>query len=92
MVLFINDSLSTGTVIEATTNNVTGSLFLTVLLAVFVLAVLAIGVFKIPGEISFALILAPVVVAAAYIGEMYATMGIIIFYLAVILMRIIIAR
>jgi len=83
MALFINESGAIGLAIIASVTNITGSLFISLLLILmfgFALAFL----FKIPTELTVPLFLPFLIVCMAYSGEFLAVGGVIILYLSVI--------
>lgn len=81
--VFINTSSSVGAIVVAFTNNVTGSLFLTLLMIVIVLTLFA-SIFRIPLEISATVILPLLLAYMAYSSEFMVVGGVMLIYLAVI--------
>lgn len=83
--VFINETGTIGLIIEAGTN-LTGSLFLTVLL-IFLLFVTLALMFKLPLEILIPIVLPLFIVSMAYSTEFLAIGGLMLIYLAVILSK-----
>ena len=79
---FINDTGTIGIIIEAGTN-MTGSLFLTVLIIMIVLIGLCL-MFRIPTDIVAPIILPVFIVGMAYSTEFLAIGGLLLVYLAVL--------
>lgn len=80
--VFLNDSGSIGIIIEYGTN-LTGSLFLTVLI-IFMLLVSVALMFRLPLEILIPIVLPLFIVCMAYSTEFLAIGGLLLIYLAVI--------
>ena len=84
--MFINITGSIGQIIEHGTQNVTGSLFITLFLVLIVLIVIAM-MFTIPLEFISILILPFCISTAAYYGNFVAPVAIIIIYVATIITK-----
>lgn len=80
--VFMNDSGTIGVLIKAGTD-LTGSLFLTVLL-IFLLFVAVALMFKLPIEILIPLVLPLFIVSMAYSTEFLAIGGLLLIYLSII--------
>ena len=86
MALFFNQSGFIGTLIIYTTTNITGSLFLTMLL--YVLTVFAIlQMLRVPIEFSVVLVLPTIITLMAFMGEFIALGGVLLIYLAILVVR-----
>lgn len=83
--VFINDTGTIGVIVKAGTD-LTGSLFLTVLLITMVLLALCL-MFKIPFDITAPLLLPMYLVGMAYSTEYLAIGGLFLIYLAVLFSR-----
>lgn len=86
MVFFINETDVIGQILQAGSQNVTGSLFLTLLIILIFLMVIAM-MFSIPLEFISILILPICLASASYYGDFIAPVGIIIFYISFIITR-----
>ena len=84
--LFMNNSGTIGVIYTAFTNNVTGSEFLT-LLFIMIFVIGAFMIFRLPMEISILFTLPLVLIMAAYSGEFYAAVGLILLYAGVLLAK-----
>ena len=82
MVIFINDSQVIGSIIEAG-SNLTGSLFLTVLLIMIVLITVSL-LFRLPIEILIPILLPLFIVSMAFSTEYLAIGGLMLIFLAII--------
>lgn len=82
MGIFLNETGTIGVIIKAGTD-LTGSLFLTVLLIFLALVVLAL-MFKLPLEILAPIVLPIFIVSMAYSTEFLAIGGLLLIYLAVV--------
>ena len=83
--VFINDSGTIGILIKSGAD-LTGSLFLTVLLIFLILLALAL-MFKLPLEILIPIVLPLFIVCMAYSTEFLAIGGLLLIYLAVIISK-----
>ena len=73
-------------IIEAITNNITGSIFLT-LLFIMLLIIASLLIFGVPPELSIILIAPLILVVMSYMGEFLAVGGIMLIWLAIIFGR-----
>jgi len=87
MVTYINETGITGIVIEGIIANVTGSMFLTLLIALALIIVFAL-MFRIPLEFTALLIFPLIIGFFVYGGAAFGSvLGIILIYLAVLLAK-----
>ncbi len=89
--VLVNSSGTLGMVIVEFTNNVTGSFFLTGLLALTLLLALFL-LFNIPFEASIILVLPFILVLMAYNSNFLAVGGLALIYLAVLFVRMFFGR
>lgn len=83
MVLFINQSGTIGQIVTLMTNQGTGSLFLTFLLIVLSIMLLAM-VFRIPLEFTAIIILPITLTLMSFIGNFWTFGGVLLIYLAIL--------
>jgi len=84
--MFINVTESIGVILQAGTQNITGSIFATLLLILMFLFVIAI-MFSIPLEYISILILPYCLACASYYGNFVAPVGIILIYVSTIITK-----
>jgi hypothetical protein len=83
---FINESTSTGVIINYLTNNVTGDLFLTLLL-ILVCFLTFCMVFRIPLEYTVPLVLPLLLVYMSFTSQFLAVGGVLLIYSAVVFVK-----
>lgn len=84
--VFYNESDSVGIIIHGLTNNVTGSLFLTLLVIIIMLMVVAF-MFRLPIETTSVLIIPLLIVVVAYSGEFLQVGGVFLIYMGILIAR-----
>ena len=84
--VFFNETGTLGVVLVAITNNITGSLFLTVLFLTFIIVALF-AAFRVPIEVTALMIMPFLLVAMAYQSEFIAFGGVALIYMAVIFVK-----
>lgn len=82
---FYNETGLVWTILSSVTET-TGSLFVTLLLIIFVILILC-AVLRIPMELSAILIMPLLLVLMAYSGDFFAVGGVVLLYLGVLLAR-----
>lgn len=85
--VFINSSTTLGLILRKATINVTGDLYLTLLLLVIFIIAFAM-MFKIPFELTSIFILPMLIIGMAYLGNFYSIAGILLIYLSAIITKI----
>jgi len=85
---FINFSQITGNLVKEATIQVTGDLFITLYFIFFILLFIGVGVLSIPLDIMFFILMPPIIVASAFVVEVYILLAMIIFYVSVLLARL----
>jgi len=88
---FYNSSQIIGQVITQTSQNLTGSLFITLLFLIFVIMAIAL-IFGIALEYTFIIVLPLVLSCMAFYGDFFATGSVMLIYLAIILTKNFIMR
>lgn len=80
---FINESGSVGIIVTYMTNNITGSLFLTMMMAVIVLICICF-LFRLPIELSAIVVLPMLLVIMTEVGDFLAVGGVFLIYAGIL--------
>ena len=89
--MFYNTTQPIGIIINSATENITGSLFITLLLIVLFLIAICL-MFRIPVEFTIILILPLLLTVSAYSSDFISILGVLLIYLGIIFGKMFINR